>query len=89
MKDEAKAPTRKPSTYQPTKVEREADASIPTTPDKTPAVRHRLQPAQGLQVSGAWALGYIIPLPFGKTHGTRASSTCSAIVASPCRFVGA
>ena len=34
MKDEAKAPTRKPSTYQPTKAELEADLTIPTTPDE-------------------------------------------------------
>ena len=34
MKDEVKAPTRKPTTYQPTKVELEADLTIPTTPDE-------------------------------------------------------
>ena len=34
MKDEVKAPTRKPTTYQPTKVELEADLTIPTTPEQ-------------------------------------------------------
>ena len=34
MKEETKPTLRKPSTYQPTKAELEADVNIPTTPDQ-------------------------------------------------------